>query len=92
MCHCNERIPSFTVRDLNNVNSFLTNLYAINWDFLNTFNTQESYDQFSETFFSLYNLYFPLIKSKVNKKVHKINPWMSKGILISRFKKIELPM
>jgi hypothetical protein len=74
----------------NNVNLFSNSLYAINWDFLNAFDTQESYDHFSDTFFSLYNLYFPLIKSKINKKIHKINPWMSKGILISRFKKIEL--
>ena len=70
---------------------FSAALRTINWDFLSTFaSTQESYDHFSETFLSLYNLYFPEYSKFINKNVHSIFPWMTKGLLVSRLKKIYL--
>ena len=75
----------------NNFEQFSTSLKSINWPFLQSFeNVQQSYDNFSETFFSLYNLYFPMITKKINKNTHKINPWMTAGLLISRQNKINL--
>jgi Reverse transcriptase (RNA-dependent DNA polymerase)/Endonuclease/Exonuclease/phosphatase family len=61
---------------------------AINWEFLGTFDcVNEQYNHFSETFNTLYDLYFPLTPFKVNKNFQSINPWMSKGLLISRRQK-----
>ena len=74
-----------------NMKKFSAALRTINWDFLSTFaSTQESYDHFSETFLSLYNLYFPECSKFINKNVHSIFPWMTKGLLVSRLKKIYL--
>ncbi len=39
---------------------------------------------------NLYNLHFPLREIRFNKNHHTIEPWMSKGLLISRSKKYEL--
>ena len=74
-----------------NVQKFTSSLRSINWDFLNSFdNTQVAYDHFSETFFSLYNLYFPECSKYLNKNLHSIFPWMTKGLLVSRSKKLLL--
>ena len=74
-----------------NVQKFSAAIRAINWDYLNVFSsTQDSYDHFSETFFSIYNLYFPERSKYLNKNFHSIFPWMTKGLLVSRSKKILL--
>ena len=38
----------------------------------------------------MYEMYFPIITSRFNKNIHRIEKWMSKGILISRLTKIKL--
>ena len=45
---------------------------------------------FSNNFHNLYNLYFPVDTTKFNKKIHRMEKWMTKGILISRSIKIKL--
>ncbi len=50
----------------------------------------EAFDEFSNIFSNLYELNFPLIKHKFNKNVHKINNFMTAGLLISRLQKIKL--
>ena len=68
-----------------NIKSFSDALDLINWNVLSSINdTQSRYDYFSDTFFSLYDLYFPLISKIFNKNINCINPWMTKGLLISR--------
>ncbi len=52
--------------------------------------TQLAYDAFDATFTELFNAYFPPIKKKFNKRFHKIEPWMTKGLLTSRRTKIKL--
>jgi hypothetical protein len=49
---------------------------------------QTSYNNFSSTFSHLYNTYFPLQQKKFNKNFHNIEPWMTRGLLISRKRKI----
>ena len=84
--YCNYRDFS-----IDNINKFSANIRATNWNGLfNISNVQEAYDLFSDTFFTFYNLHFPLLKKKLNKNIHPINPWMTKGLLISRKRKIEL--
>ena len=74
-----------------NFKRFSASLRSINWDILSSYDsTQDTYDCFSETFFTLYNLHFPLLSKKLNKNVHGFHPWMTKGLLISRCKKISL--
>ena len=87
--------PNRTVnyRDFSDLNfkKFSDALRSINWDLLSSFgSTQESYDYFSETFLSIYNVQFPLLSKTVNKNIFGFHPWMTKGILISRLKKISL--
>ncbi len=74
-----------------NILQFTNALKSINWLPLKEFtDVQLAYDYFSETFFSLYNLYFPSITKKINKNFHPINPWLTKGLLVSRRNKITL--
>ena len=52
--------------------------------------TQTSYNIFSDIFLNFYNLYFPIVTIKLNRNTQKIEPWMSKGLLVSRLNKIKL--
>ena len=73
------------------IKKFKESLNNINWNNLLADNSvQTCYDNFSDIFFTLYNLHFPLITGNINKNTNSINPWMSKGILTSRLRKIVL--
>jgi Endonuclease/Exonuclease/phosphatase family len=75
----------------NNTLNFNTALNGQDWNHvLNCNDTQVAYNLFSDTFFNLYNLFFPLKRVKFNKNVHCIEKWMSTGLLISRKNKIML--
>jgi hypothetical protein len=68
-----------------NVNNFRNDLNNINWNvILNDNNVNSSFDKFWEIFNTLYDLHFPLKNVKFNKNVHKINNFMTKGLLVSR--------
>ena len=43
-----------------------------------------AYDEFWNTFSALYDFYLPITKIKFNRNVHKINCFMTRGLLISR--------
>jgi hypothetical protein len=49
-----------------------------------------SFDNFWDTFSTLYDLHFPLREIKPNKNFHKQNDFMTNGLLVSRRRKIEL--
>ena len=51
---------------------------------------QEATNNFLSTFDTLYNAFFPLTEKKLIKSLNPLEPWMSKGILISRKRKNEL--
>jgi hypothetical protein len=69
----------------------MLHLMAINLDFLTTFdNVQDQYDQFLELFTTLYDISFPIITFKANKNYYRMNPWMTKGLLVSRLRKNKL--
>ena len=51
---------------------------------------QLAYDNFSHTFTSLYDIHIPLISKKFNRNIHKIEPWFTAGLLVSRRNKINL--
>ena len=51
---------------------------------------QLAYDNFLDTFTSLYDIHIPLISKKFNRNIHKIEPWFTAGLLVSRRNKINL--
>ena len=57
---------------------------------LNDLNPQSSFDKFYEEFDSAFNLYFPIREVRFNKNIHKIEGFMTGGLMISRLKKLEL--
>ncbi len=73
------------------IDKFATALNSIDWQILTTFVcTQQTYDHFSETFFALYDIYFPLLTKRINKNTNPIHPWVTPGLLISRRSKTTL--
>ena len=83
----------FSSRDFSvtNIDNFNNSLSSLNWNnVLSSADPQTSYTAFSDTFFSLYDTYFPPITKKFNKNFHKIEPWFTLGLLTSRRKKIAL--
>jgi hypothetical protein len=74
-----------------NIIRFREALSGLDWSHVtNETNTQISYNNFSDTFLSLYDVYFPLTRKKFNKNYHKIEPWITGGLLVSRRNKILL--
>jgi len=73
------------------INKFKDSIQRFNWTHVtDTECAQTAYNNFSATFSHLYNTYFPVLKKKFNKNFHKIEPWMTNGLLISRRQKILL--
>ena len=63
----------------------------LSWDNVKTCtNPDEAYDEFWNTFKSLYDIYFPLKKINLNRNIHSINDFMTKGLLTSRSTKNKL--
>ena len=68
-----------------NLRRFKDDLGNCNWN--NVTNCNEvnvSYEKFWDVFHTLFELHFPLIKVKLNRNVHNVNNFMTKGLLISR--------
>jgi hypothetical protein len=79
---------NFSTLNVSNFNTFLNNQ---NWDTLLAIeDPQMAYNEFSDTFFNIYNMFFPLKRQKFNRNVHCLEKWMSKGLLISRKHKMYL--
>jgi hypothetical protein len=73
------------------MSNFRNALHALHWEtVLQTQNCNDAFGEFWEIFQTLFNLYFPLTRQKFNKKIHSINGYMTKGLLISRKNKLNL--
>jgi len=73
------------------LDNFKETISNINWNFVGEQDgPQNAYNVFSDTFINLYELSFPVFHTRFNKNFHAIEPWMSKGLLISRKRKLEL--
>ena len=71
-----------------NINKFKNSLLNYRWNHVtNQTCTQEATNNFLSTFDTLFNAFFPVKTSKVNKLFNPIEPWMSSGILISKKRK-----
>ena len=80
-----QKIRNFS---LENINKFKAFLYNFDWNCVyQTENVDEAYDNFSDVLTTGFNLHFPLKTLKFNKNYHKINDFMTNGLLISRKQK-----
>jgi hypothetical protein len=74
-----------------NIDRFRLALQPLRWEsVLNKTTVDEALEEFSSIFSDLYELNFPLTHYKFNKNIHKINKFMTAGLLISRQNKIKL--
>jgi len=74
-----------------NINGFRLSLAGINWiNVTQNLEVDGSFDAFWTIFSDLYKIHFPEIKVKFNKNIHKLNGYMTGGLLISRKTKLEL--
>ena len=74
-----------------NIVKFKANLQNADWHAVfNSEDVDESYNAFWDIFSTLFNLHFPLTKTKFNKNFHKLNCYMTNGLLVSRQTKINL--
>ena len=71
--------------------NFHESLSLFEWNDVQASNDVDvAYGNFWNSFKTLYDLIFPPIKKKFNKNFHKINAYMTQGLLISRRSKISL--
>jgi endonuclease/exonuclease/phosphatase family metal-dependent hydrolase len=74
-----------------NIARFNQALLNLDWSDVTECNdTQLSYNYFSDSFLSLYEIYFPVTEKKINPNYAKVEPWFSNGLLISRKNKLKL--
>jgi hypothetical protein len=86
----NETVKSRFLSDAGILN-FKNNLCNVDWSLVTNCNDpQVAYDNFSNTFLELYNLYFPIREAKFNRNIHKFDKWFTNGLLVSRRRKLYL--
>jgi hypothetical protein len=74
-----------------NINCFQEILAQTDWNsVLSADGTQDAYNNFASIFFGLYDIHFPTQRIKFNKNCHRLEKWMSAGILTSRREKMRL--
>ena len=74
-----------------NMDKFRDKLRTQDWrGVLETTDVNLSYDNFWQSFQANYGQCFPVSNSKFNKNIHKINSYMTQGLLISRRTKLAL--
>jgi hypothetical protein len=68
-----------------NINNFKLTLGSLSWETtLQSNNVDESYSNFINDLLPLFELHFPKTNKKFNKNFHKINDFMTGGLLTSR--------
>lgn len=69
----------------NNISLFKQALSIISWENVTTqTEVNASFNEFWDTFNSLFDLYFPQTTQKLNRNVHKLNDFLTTGLLTSR--------
>ena len=85
-----QKKSTFETRSLSeqNIERFKTAINDYNWSHVTDQTcAQLAANNFLSTFDTLFNVFFPLTVKKSNKSVNPIEPWMSRGVLISRKQK-----
>ena len=74
-----------------NLELFYKNLSTTDWASLYSIeDVNQCANQFSDTFAAVFEQCFPRVITKSNKKLNKIEPWFTEGLLTSRRKKCHL--
>jgi hypothetical protein len=74
-----------------NINAFKQSLEITDWSpVINTRDVDDSFNNFWNILNPLYKNHFPIRRTQFNKNKHKINPFMTNGLIISRNRKNEL--
>jgi hypothetical protein len=77
-----------TSENLTNLQNGLKNLH---WDeVLATDNVDDCYNCFWSTFKVLFDMYVPTVTVRLNRNYHRVNGFMTKGLMISRRNKVRL--
>jgi hypothetical protein len=91
---CKKIEPKFIVtRDFSvqKIDNFRDNVRPLRWNNVTSENDANvCFDNFWNDFSAMYELYFPPKRIKFNKNYHKINPYMTPGLLVSRRNKLSL--
>jgi hypothetical protein len=71
--------------------AFRDELRKLRWNNVyNSDNVNQSFNTFWDDFNTLFEMHFPLTKNKFNRNFHKVNDFMTSGLLISRRTKVSL--
>ena len=74
-----------------NMENFRKNLCCLDWkSVMDSDAVDTAYEHFWDSFQAFYNLNFPEVKKKFNRNYHKINGYMTLGLLTSRRTKLNL--
>jgi len=87
------KTKSFITRDFSdeNIENFINFMSPFSWaSVLNENDCDVAFNIFLENFITFYNSYFPPLVKKFNKNIHKVEKWMTRGLLISRQNKLKL--
>ena len=86
---------TFSYRDFskNNIYLFKNNLSNINWNSLYFLTVaDDAFNSFWDLFYTVFELYFPLITKKFHKNIHKLQPFMTKVIFLVSFPFFSSPL
>ena len=95
-------IPVKRVRNLNkltkhrnfsqaNILAFKNALKSLSWENVLSLDEVDLADSaFNDIFSSMFDIYFPEVTSKFNRRIHKLQGFMTQGLLVSRSKKLYL--
>jgi hypothetical protein len=76
---------------LQNLNNLKIDLSIADWTNITSLNDANlAYNEFWKTYEACHNTNFPLIRKRFNKNIHKKQPFMTQGLLVSRNTKNKL--
>ena len=83
--------PPRRIFNFANKASFERSLLSLSWQsVIEIDNPNLAYNEFHKIFHEIFELHFPLVEQRVNKKYIPMNPFMSRGLLRCRLKKQKL--
>jgi hypothetical protein len=86
-----QQVHSSRKLTMENMDRFKLLLRGVDWSRVYESNVvDESFDEFWSEFSQLYELCFPVTVCKLNRNIHRINGYMTPGLLISRISKNNL--
>ncbi len=88
-----QKVETIPFRDFSqaNIDRFRETLHGINWsEVTDCEDPQSAYNRFSDIFKNFFELYFPLEHRKPNRNFTKLEPWFTKGLIISHKNKLLL--